>query len=150
MLPAIPQTEQQRKGGGSVNPNDAAGDPVTFEATTILRLWAATREYPDPLQRAIVRAIVTHPHCKARDNGLTGRMTFTNAPTTEAMVNVWLGDGARGVRFVSKALDALKVSGALVERHDGVVTILDVIPSALAVDFWDSTPFYGLTGLEAA
>ena len=125
-------------------------DPVTFEATTLLRLVAATREYADPLQRAIVRAIVTHPNCKARDNGLTGRMTFTNAPTTESMVNVWLGDGAKGVRFVRAALNALKVSGALVESHDGVETILDVIPSALPIDQRDSEAYYGLSGLEEA
>ena len=125
-------------------------DHFTFETTTILRLWAATREYADPLQRAIIRAIVNHPNCKARDNGLTGRMTFTNAPSTEAMVNVWLGDGAKRLRFVSKALDALKCSGALIERHDGVVTILDVIPSALAVDQRDSIPFYGISGLQEA
>ncbi len=108
-------------------------DYETFETITILRMFASTREYADDLQRAIVRAIANHPQCKAHDNGLTGRMTFLNAPSTEAMVNVWLGDAATGVHAVRAALDALR------KRQPFV----NVVMAPIVTSLHDTGAYYG-------
>lgn len=119
-----------------------------FKDREILHLWALTRDYDSPLERQIVRALAAHS--VTHSHGLIGTVTVTNAPTTEAMVNLWLGDNARGVLIVRIALNRLIAVGVLTEQRIGNVLQLTIAPSILPLDSRDCEAMWGLGELEEA